>query len=161
VQGDEPLIPKALINQVALRLADDTDASMATLAEPISDIEALFNPNVVKVVRSLDGRALYFSRAPIPWDREHFVARPELLQTDAWLRHIGLYAYRAGFLYAYRHWQPASLEQLEQLEQLRALQHGHAIQVALACEVNPPGVDTAEDLARVRALMASSQEEAK
>lgn len=161
VQGDEPLIPKALIDQVALRLADDTEASIATLAEPISDVEALFNPNVVKVVRSFDGRALYFSRAPIPWDREHFAARPELLQTDAWLRHIGLYAYRAGFLYAYRDWRPASLEQLEQLEQLRALQHGHAIQVALACEVNPPGVDTAEDLARVRALMEPSQEETK
>ncbi|WP_075879173.1 3-deoxy-manno-octulosonate cytidylyltransferase [Vreelandella massiliensis] len=151
VQGDEPLIPSALINQVAWRLADDAEASIATLAEPIGEVEALFNPNVVKVVRALDGRALYFSRAPIPWDREHFAARPELLATDAWLRHIGLYAYRASFLYAYRDWPPSSLEQLEQLEQLRALQHGHAIQVALACEVNPPGVDTPEDLARVRA----------
>ncbi|WP_346798805.1 3-deoxy-manno-octulosonate cytidylyltransferase [Halomonas sp. Bachu 37] len=153
VQGDEPLIPPALIDQVAARLADDDGASMATLAEPISDIDTLFNPNVVKVVRALSGRALYFSRAPIPWDREHFARRPELLETDGWLRHIGLYAYRAGFLHEFRTWAPAMLEQLEQLEQLRALHHGHAIQVALACEINPAGVDTPEDLARVRALM--------
>ncbi|MEA2118398.1 3-deoxy-manno-octulosonate cytidylyltransferase [Halovibrio sp. HP20-50] len=154
VQGDEPLIPPALIDQVALRLAEDPEASIATLAEPISDVASLFNPNVVKVVRTLQGRALYFSRAPIPWDREHFKAPPTLLATDAWLRHIGLYAYRASFLAAYRDWPAASLEQLEQLEQLRALQHGHIIQVALACELNPSGVDTAEDLARVRALLA-------
>ncbi|CAM3825537.1 3-deoxy-manno-octulosonate cytidylyltransferase [Vreelandella rituensis] len=156
VQGDEPLIPPALINQVAARLADDDAASIATLAEPISDIDTLFNPNVVKVVRALSGRALYFSRAPIPWDRQHFQTRPALLQTDAWLRHIGLYAYRAGFLRDYLDWPPAPLEQLEQLEQLRALHHGHGIQVALACEINPAGVDTAEDLARVRALLETS-----
>lgn len=154
VQGDEPLIPPALIDQVALRLADDPEASIATLAEPINDVDTLFNANVVKVVRSLQGRALYFSRAPIPWDREHFKQSPGLLATDAWLRHIGLYAYRAGFLAAYRDWPASSLEQLEQLEQLRVLQNGHLIQVALACEVNPTGVDTAEDLARVRALLA-------
>lgn len=157
VQGDEPLIPPALINQVAERLADDEGASIATLAESISDVETLFNPNVVKVVRRFDGRALYFSRAPIPWDRERFAAQPALLETDAWLRHIGIYAYRASFLYAYRDWPPATLEQLEQLEQLRALQHGHAIQVALACEANPAGVDTAEDLERVRAHLARTQ----
>lgn len=156
VQGDEPLIPPALIDQVALRLADDAEASIATLAEPINDVASLFNPNVVKVVRSLQGRALYFSRAPIPWDREQFKQQPALLETDAWLRHIGIYAYRASFLAAYRDWPASMLEQLEQLEQLRALQHGHLIQVALACEVNPAGVDTAEDLARVRALLAPS-----
>ncbi|MGY4878129.1 3-deoxy-manno-octulosonate cytidylyltransferase [Vreelandella aquamarina] len=155
VQGDEPLIPPALIDQVAQRLADDPDASIATLAESIGDIDSLFNPNVVKVVRSLEGRALYFSRAPIPWDREHFASRPELLETDAWLRHIGIYAYRTSFLKAYRDYPPAMLEQLEQLEQLRALQHGHVIQVALASEINPPGVDTAEDLERVRQLLDS------
>ncbi|PRY66089.1 3-deoxy-manno-octulosonate cytidylyltransferase (CMP-KDO synthetase) [Vreelandella songnenensis] len=154
VQGDEPLIPPALIDQVALRLAEDEGASIATLAEPISDVETLFNPNVVKVVRSLQGRALYFSRAPIPWDREQFKAKPALLETDAWLRHIGIYAYRASFLAAYLDWPASTLEQLEQLEQLRALQHGHHIQVALACEVNPAGVDTQEDLDRVRALLA-------
>lgn len=160
VQGDEPLIPPVLIDQVALRLAADPEAAIATLAEPISDVETLFNPNAVKVVRSLTGRALYFSRAPIPWDREQFTSQPMLLETDAWLRHIGIYAYRASFLAAYRDLTPSSLEQLEQLEQLRALQHGYAIQVALACAINPPGVDTAEDLARVRALLQPQQGEA-
>ncbi|PMR68701.1 3-deoxy-manno-octulosonate cytidylyltransferase [Halomonas heilongjiangensis] len=158
VQGDEPLIPAALIDQVAARLFDDPGASIATLAEPITEVEALFNPNVVKVVRALSGRALYFSRAPIPWDREAFATRPELLETDAWLRHIGLYAYRAGFLADYRDWPPSPLERLEQLEQLRALHHGHAIQVALARVPHPAGVDTAEDLARVRALMRAGAE---
>ncbi|WFM72655.1 3-deoxy-manno-octulosonate cytidylyltransferase [Halomonas sp. CKK8] len=153
VQGDEPLIPPLLIDQVAARLFDDPDASIATLAEPISDVDTLFNPNAVKVVRALSGRALYFSRAPIPWDRDAFAHRPELLETDAWLRHIGLYAYRAGFLAEYRDWAPSPLERLEQLEQLRALHHGHAIQVALARVPHPAGVDTEEDLARVRELM--------
>lgn len=158
VQGDEPLIPPVLIDQVAQRLADDPEAAMATLAEPIGDVDTLFNPNVVKVVRSLQGRALYFSRAPIPWDREQFKTPPDLLTTDAWLRHIGIYAYRASFLATYRDLTASSLEQLEQLEQLRVLQHGHAIQVALAAAANPAGVDTPEDLARVRALLTSSED---
>ncbi|HSP57850.1 MAG TPA: 3-deoxy-manno-octulosonate cytidylyltransferase [Halomonas sp.] len=153
VQGDEPLIPPVLIDQVADRLLDDPQASIATLAEPIADVEALFNPSVVKVVRALSGRALYFSRAPIPWDRDAFTERPTLLETDAWLRHIGVYAYRASFLAEYRDWQPSPLERIEQLEQLRALHYGHVIQVALARVPNPAGVDTAEDLARVRALL--------
>ncbi|MGM0988602.1 MAG: 3-deoxy-manno-octulosonate cytidylyltransferase [Pseudomonadota bacterium] len=156
VQGDEPLIPPLLIDQVAARLFDDPDASIATLAEPISDVDTLFNPNAVKVVRALSGRALYFSRAPIPWDRDAFATRPELLETDAWLRHIGLYAYRAGFLADYRDWHPSPLERLEQLEQLRALHHGHAIQVALARVPHPAGVDTEEDLARVRELILAT-----
>ncbi|WP_218314841.1 3-deoxy-manno-octulosonate cytidylyltransferase [Halomonas sp. 18071143] len=158
VQGDEPLIPPVLIDQVAQRLADDPEAAMATLAEPIGDVDTLFNPNVVKVVRSLQGRALYFSRAPIPWDREQFKTPPDWLTTDAWLRHIGIYAYRASFLATYRDLTASSLEQLEQLEQLRVLQHGHAIQVALAAAANPAGVDTPEDLARVRALLSSSED---
>ncbi|WP_447528995.1 3-deoxy-manno-octulosonate cytidylyltransferase [Vreelandella sp. TE19] len=157
VQGDEPLIPPALIDQVAERLACDADAAMATLAEPIHDIETLFNPNVVKLVRTHAGRALYFSRAPIPWDREQFAQKPSLLNTDAWLRHIGIYAYRASFLSAYQSMAPSQLEQLEQLEQLRALQHGHIIQVALACEPNPAGVDTFEDLAKVRLLIDQAE----
>lgn len=156
VQGDEPLIPPRLIDQVAMRLHDDPGASIATLAEPIADVETLFNPNVVKVVRALSGRALYFSRAPIPWDRDSFATRPEWLETDAWLRHIGLYAYRAAFLAEYRDWSPSALEQLEQLEQLRALHHGHAIQVALAAEPNPAGIDTLEDLERIRALLTEN-----
>lgn len=161
VQGDEPLIPPRLIDQVAMRLHEDSGASIATLAEPIGDVETLFNPNVVKVVRALNGRALYFSRAPVPWDREAWgrqalAARPARLETDAWLRHIGLYAYRAHFLAEYRDWAPSTLEQVEQLEQLRALHHGHAIQVALAAEPNPAGVDTLEDLERVRAHLTTN-----
>ncbi|TDB00890.1 3-deoxy-manno-octulosonate cytidylyltransferase [Halomonas marinisediminis] len=168
VQGDEPLIPPGLIDQVAARLFDDPGASIATLAEPITEAAVLFNPNVVKVVRGQDGRALYFSRSPIPWDRESWgrefwdsesgdreaiAGSPEALEGGAWLRHIGLYAYRAAFLAEYGDWLPSPLERLEQLEQLRALHHGHAIQVALARESHPAGVDTAEDLARVRALL--------
>ncbi|SDL61238.1 3-deoxy-manno-octulosonate cytidylyltransferase (CMP-KDO synthetase) [Modicisalibacter muralis] len=160
VQGDEPLLPAALIDQVAARLVADSEASIATLAEPIDDSETLFNPNAVKVVCNRLGRALYFSRAPVPWNREAWdreawhqgpVARPGAgLGTDTWLRHIGLYAYRAGFLAEYVTWQPSPLERLEQLEQLRALHHGHHIQVALSAEPHPAGVDTAEDLERVR-----------
>lgn len=164
VQGDEPLIPPGLIDQVAARLLDDPAASIATLAEPIGDVEALFNPNVVKVVRAQSGRALYFSRAPVPWDREAWQgkawsgeASTERLDGDAWLRHIGLYAYRAGFLADYRGWPPSPLEQREQLEQLRALHYGHVIQVALAREPNPAGVDTLADLERVRALLSTTQ----
>nr|WP_298410189.1 3-deoxy-manno-octulosonate cytidylyltransferase [uncultured Halomonas sp.] len=154
VQGDEPLLPATLIDQVAARLEEDPGASIATLAESISDIDTLFNPNVVKVVRDLQGRALYFSRSPIPWDREHFASRPELLESDVWLRHVGLYAYRAGFLAEYVDWLPSPLEQIEQLEQLRALHHGHGIQVALSREPHPAGVDTLADLERVRQLLA-------
>lgn len=157
VQGDEPLLPPALIDQVAARLADDAEASIATLAEPIDDPDMLFNPNVVKVVRDTHGRALYFSRAPIPWNREMWNKETTSAPMGDnwptggnWLRHIGLYAYRAGFLSAYQEWQPTALEQLEQLEQLRALHHGHRIQVVLACAAHPGGVDTIEDLSRVR-----------
>ncbi|QJQ96389.1 MULTISPECIES: 3-deoxy-manno-octulosonate cytidylyltransferase [Halomonadaceae] len=168
VQGDEPLLPPALIDQVARRLAEDRDASIATLAEPIDDLDTLFNPNVVKVVRDLQEHALYFSRAPIPWNREAWrretwqgngtSRNAESFGSDTWLRHIGLYAYRVGFLNAYRCWPPAPLEALEQLEQLRALQQGHRILVALACQTLPGGVDTAEDLARVRDWVARNEE---
>lgn len=155
VQGDEPLLPAALIDQVAARLVADPEASIATLAEPIDDTETLFNPNAVKVVCNRLGRALYFSRAPIPWNREAWNQQPverhpARLETDTWLRHIGLYAYRAGFLAEYVAWQPSPLERFEQLEQLRALHHGHHIQVAMSAEPHPAGVDTAEDLERVR-----------
>ncbi|WP_043526738.1 3-deoxy-manno-octulosonate cytidylyltransferase [Litchfieldella xinjiangensis] len=164
VQGDEPLLPSTLIDQVAGCLADDTLASIGTLAETIDTADALFDANVVKVVRDGQGRALYFSRAPIPWDRdawrEHSPRRgqdsPEwpVSATDTpWLRHIGLYAYRVSFLNAYRGWAPSPLEKIEQLEQLRALHHGHRIQVALATERHPAGVDTASDLERVRRLV--------
>ncbi|WP_322527516.1 3-deoxy-manno-octulosonate cytidylyltransferase [Salinicola sp. LHM] len=160
VQGDEPLLPASAIDRVAVRLAADGRASVSTLAEPIHDVDTLFNPNVVKVVTDLTGRALYFSRAPIPWDRNAWKTQPPtLLETDAWLRHIGLYAYRAGFLAEYVNWQPAPLEQLEQLEQLRALQHGHLIQVATVTSSLPGGVDTLEDLERVRQHFARLSDE--
>lgn len=160
VQGDEPLLPASAIDRVAARLAADSRASVSTLAEPIHDVDTLFNPNVVKVVTDLTGRALYFSRAPIPWDRNAWKTQPPtLLETDAWLRHIGLYAYRAGFLAEYVNWQPAPLEQLEQLEQLRALQHGHLIQVATVTSSLPGGVDTQEDLERVRQHFARRSDE--
>ncbi|HSH49675.1 MAG TPA: 3-deoxy-manno-octulosonate cytidylyltransferase [Halomonas sp.] len=164
VQGDEPLIPPALIDQVAALLAADPHASVATLAEPIVEVDSLFNANVVKVVADARGRALYFSRAPIPWrregwgeDRQGSGAALDALRSGNWLRHLGLYAYRAGFLRAFQQWPPAPLETLEQLEQLRALHHGHAIQVGLAAEPHPAGVDTAEDLERVRAIVTMTQ----
>lgn len=169
VQGDEPLLPPTLVDQVALGLAADTEASIATLAEPIADGATLFNPNVVKVVRDAAGRALYFSRAPIPWDREGWSGETWAEGTQrnlaavsaqaGWLRHIGLYAYRAGFLAAYREWVPAPLEQLEQLEQLRAMHYGHRIRVDIAHDAHPAGVDTEDDLARVRALFTKDGNE--
>lgn len=164
VQGDEPLLPATLIDQVAIRLGEDSEASIATLAEPIDNVDTLFNPNVVKVVRDSRGRALYFSRAPLPWNREAWDGQrstiPSMpLESDAWLRHIGLYAYRAGFLAEYVGWPPSPLERLEQLEQLRALHHGHHIQVALCAEQHPAGVDTLEDLERVRRLFSHEEKE--
>jgi 3-deoxy-manno-octulosonate cytidylyltransferase (CMP-KDO synthetase) len=154
VQGDEPLIPPAVINQVAANLAAHAEAGIATLAEPIDDVEALFNPNVVKVVADLDGLALTFSRAPLPWARDDFVKTREALPVGVpYRRHIGIYAYRAGFLHDFVSWGPCWLENTEALEQLRALWHGVRIHVADAAETPPPGVDTPEDLERVRRLL--------
>ena len=152
VQGDEPLIPPAVIDQVAANLMTHSAAAVATLCEPIDAIDALVNPNIVKVVRDAEGMALYFSRAPVPWPREAFArTRTEMPQGQHWYRHIGIYAYRAGFLHRFVQWAPAPLELTEQLEQLRAMHHGVQIHVAPACAEVPGGVDTPEDLARVRA----------
>ncbi|KAF0863724.1 3-deoxy-manno-octulosonate cytidylyltransferase [Pseudomonas sp. LD120] len=154
VQGDEPLIPPAVIDQVAANLAAHTEARMATLAEPIEDVEALFNPNVVKVVSDLNGLALTFSRATLPWARDAFAKRRDQLPEGVpYRRHIGIYAYRAGFLHDFVSWGPCWLENTESLEQLRALWHGVRIHVADALEAPPTGVDTAEDLERVRRLL--------
>ncbi|HEX7370438.1 MAG TPA: 3-deoxy-manno-octulosonate cytidylyltransferase [Rhodanobacteraceae bacterium] len=154
LQGDEPFAPVADIRAVADVLATD-DASMATLATPIESAELWFDPNCVKVVRDLRGHALYFSRAPVPWardvlahDRTHL---PEGLQV---LRHIGIYAYRAGFLRQFANLPATPLERAESLEQLRALEHGFAIAVRLAPEPFPPGVDTEADLARAEQALA-------
>jgi len=151
VQGDEPLIPPVIIRQVAENLAKST-AGMATLAVPVTSAEEAFNPNAVKVVRDANGYALYFSRATIPWDRERFsVSREEI--GDSFLRHIGIYGYRAGFIRRYVSWEASPLEQIELLEQLRVLWYGEKIHVDVAKAIPSVGVDTPEDLQRVREAM--------
>ena len=154
VQGDEPMIPPAVINQVASNLAAHPEAGISTLAEPIDDVAALFNPNVVKVSSDINGLALTFSRAPLPWARDALAANRDELPAGVPLRrHIGIYAYRAGFLHDFVSWGPCMLENTENLEQLRALWNGVRIHVADALEAPPAGVDTPEDLERVRRLL--------
>ncbi len=158
VQGDEPLVEPALIDAVAALLAARPEASMGTAAHPVDSADDHANPNVVKVVLDASGLAQYFSRAPIPFARDHAPGQ-------AWwqagapggfapLRHIGIYSYRAGFLRSFPQLAPAPTEQLEQLEQLRALWHGHRIAVHVAQQAPGAGVDTPQDLARVRTLLA-------
>ncbi|MDX1513739.1 MAG: 3-deoxy-manno-octulosonate cytidylyltransferase [Gammaproteobacteria bacterium] len=155
VQGDEPLLPSSLILQVAENLAaSEPAADVATLCEPIDDAERVFDPDIVKVIKDQRGFALYFSRAPVPWDRQRF--SPAAGITGAapdHLRHIGIYAYRAGYLGTYVSLPPPRLENLERLEQLRILYHGGRIHVARALERPGPGVDTPKDLERVRQLV--------
>jgi 3-deoxy-manno-octulosonate cytidylyltransferase (CMP-KDO synthetase) len=156
VQGDEPLIPPAIINQVAANLSSNPSAGIATLAEPIERVESLFNTNVVKVVTDNKGFALTFSRAVLPWARDAFARdRAALPGGIPYRRHIGIYAYRAGFLSDFVSWGPCWLEQCESLEQLRALWHGVRIHVADALEAPPTGVDTQEDLDHVRRLLGA------
>ncbi|MHA0915118.1 3-deoxy-manno-octulosonate cytidylyltransferase [Kosakonia cowanii] len=152
VQGDEPMIPPAIIRQVADNLAARRDVGMATLAVPIESAEEAFNPNAVKVVMDAQGYALYFSRATIPWDRDRFAASRETIG-DSFLRHIGIYGYRAGFIRRYVSWKTSPLEQIEMLEQLRVLWYGEKIHVDVASVVPGTGVDTPEDLERVRQAM--------
>lgn len=164
VQGDEPLIPPEVIDQVASNLATNAGFAMATLCEPLHGEVQLLDPNTVKVVRDQHGRALYFSRAPIPFPRDRQLGEPgaresALLPDGCWWRHIGLYAYRVGFLQQFVAWAPAPLEQIEQLEQLRALYHGQQIHVAPACTCVPGGVDTVSDLQQVRALLERQRSE--
>jgi 3-deoxy-manno-octulosonate cytidylyltransferase (CMP-KDO synthetase) len=148
LQGDEPFAPAAGIDAVAATLAE-SDAPMSTLAAVVTDVDELLDPNVVKLVRGDDGCALYFSRAPIPWPRDAFSHdRSRMPDSGQWLRHIGIYGYRAGFLRRFAAMPPGRLEQVESLEQLRALEAGHRIAVALTPEPFPPGVDTPDDLAR-------------
>jgi 3-deoxy-manno-octulosonate cytidylyltransferase (CMP-KDO synthetase) len=154
VQGDEPLLPPEVVGRVAGLLAQRPDCAMATAAHPLADAAEFFSPNVVKVVTDAGGRALLFSRAPIPWARDAFAATREALPADlpAW-RHVGLYAYRAGFLRRFPRLPRAPIEAQENLEQLRALWHGFGIAVLPLSGPLPPGIDTAEDLAQVRALL--------
>jgi 3-deoxy-manno-octulosonate cytidylyltransferase (CMP-KDO synthetase) len=157
VQGDEPLIDPALIRATAQALFDHPAASMATVCHRIHDAADAFNPNVVKVVTDKNGYALYFSRAPIPWARDDWAdgARPDVLPDGLPMqRHIGLYAYRVGFLKAYPGLSRPGIELHESLEQLRALWHGHRIIVIESDQPIAPGVDTLEDLEKVRALLA-------
>ncbi|WP_294883205.1 3-deoxy-manno-octulosonate cytidylyltransferase [uncultured Gilliamella sp.] len=155
VQGDEPLIPPIIIDQVADNLVK-YKTGMATLAVPIVSVEEAFNPGAVKVVMDKDGYALYFSRATIPWERDRFAQLSEQNKLDSigdfYLRHIGIYAYRAGFIRQYIQWAPSALEQIEMLEQLRVLWYGEKIHVAVAKQAPAIGVDTQEDLDKVRAL---------
>ncbi len=154
LQGDEPLMPAEVINQVALNLAMNPAASAATVCTRISQADDLFDPNVVKVVTDHQGYALYFSRASIPWDRAHFAEHQTLPKEAEHYRHIGLYAYRAGFLRRFVNWPVCHHEKVESLEQLRILWHGEKIHVDQAKQIPGPGIDTEEDLERVRKMFA-------
>lgn len=157
VQGDEPLIDPALIDAVAAQLSSDKTVPMSTAVHPIAELDEWLNPNVVKAVLDGRGRALYFSRAPIPWCRDG--ARdgsPTAIPHPAPLRHIGIYGYRAGFLRGFPAMSPAPIERQEALEQLRVLWHGHPIAVFVATRAVAQGVDTADDLRRVRALVSAA-----
>ena len=154
LQGDEPFAPPDGIRAVAACLATSS-AEMATLVAPIDDMQTLFDPNVVKVVRAANGDALYFSRAPLPWDRDRFARERLGALAGDWLRHIGIYAYRAGFLRRFAAMPQGRLERIEALEQLRVLEAGARIAVAATPVPFPPGVDTEADLVRAEALLAT------
>jgi 3-deoxy-manno-octulosonate cytidylyltransferase (CMP-KDO synthetase) len=156
VQGDEPLLPSANVAQVARLLVEDPGAAVGTLATPVRSLHEFLDPNVVKVVADARGRALYFSRAPIPWHRD--AAPAGLASQSNWdgaLRHVGLYAYRCAALLRLASLPPSPLEQAERLEQLRALENGMNIRVAVAVEAPGPGVDTEADLVAAEAAMAA------
>lgn len=158
LQGDEPLIPPRIIRQVAENLESHPSASVATLCTALEHASDLFDPHVVKVVRDREDYALYFSRAPIPWDRSAFADDDvRELPHPHYFRHIGMYAYRAGFIQEYVNWPECELEKAEALEQLRVLWNGRKIHVAKALELPGPGVDTEADLTRAEALLASAK----
>ena len=157
LQGDEPLIPPELLDQLALNLLAHPQAGMATLCTPIHDARDMFDPHVVKVVRDQAGFALYFSRAAIPWERDRFGVEEDAVHEHGF-RHLGLYAYRAGFLREFATWAEAPIERLEKLEQLRALWHGVRIHVDVVAEPPGHGVDTEADWQRVAALLRARQQ---
>lgn len=155
LQGDEPLMPPGVIRQVADSLEQYSQASMSTVCSKIDTAAELFDPHIVKVVRDENDMAVYFSRASIPWDRDAFASTMEVLpEMSIHFRHIGLYAYRVGFLRQYIQWAQCDLEKMESLEQLRAIWHGHKIHVAEALEVPPAGVDTERDLEMVKSHLS-------
>ncbi len=156
VQGDEPLIDPVFIDQVARLLQDTPEAAIATCAAPIHSPEMLFNPHAVKVVRAANGHALYFSRAPIPWARDALAGGEKIIAPGLpALHHIGLYAYRAHFLALFPSLPIGPLETYESLEQLRALENGHSIAVLVTDTLPAAGVDTEQDLERVRSVFAN------
>lgn len=156
VQGDEPLIEPALIDAVAALLEQRPEASMSTAAHAIASSEEFRNPNVVKVVMDAAGLALYFSRAPIPWWRDGAARAADALPEPLPLRHIGIYGYRAGFLRRFPKLAQSPMETIEALEQLRAMWHGHRIAVHVTPFAPGPGIDTPQDLERVRRLFSSA-----
>jgi 3-deoxy-manno-octulosonate cytidylyltransferase (CMP-KDO synthetase) len=158
VQGDEPLIEPALIRTVAEHLSAHPAADMSTACHPVHDMDSMFNPNVVKVVLDAEGYALYFSRAPIPYARDAFAAKQGLPPDLPVYRHIGLYAYRAGFLKTYSQLEPALIERFESLEQLRAMWHGYRVSVAVTTQAPAAGVDTEADLLAVRRAFEASKQ---
>ncbi|MCZ6889200.1 MAG: 3-deoxy-manno-octulosonate cytidylyltransferase [Gammaproteobacteria bacterium] len=156
VQGDEPLVPPEVVNQVAALLDQHDEFGVATLSEPLRDAASVFDPNIVKVVCNTGGRALYFSRAPIPFARGRFEQTPPRALGHGWCRHIGIYAYRVGALRRFVTLPASRLEQTEALEQLRLLENGIDIVVADSCAPVPGGVDTAADVERVRRIIAAA-----
>lgn len=155
VQGDEPLMDPTLVRAVAELLEQRPEADMSTAAHPIHEVADFLNPNVVKVVPDARGLALYFSRAPIPWWRDGFAQGVQALPAPPPLRHIGIYGYRVGFLRRFPQLPPAPVEAIEALEQLRAMWHGYRIAVHTTLSAPGAGVDTPEDLARVRAIFGA------
>ena len=149
VQGDEPFIPAENIRQVAVNLANAPQCQMATLSTPIERVEDVFNPNIVKVLVNEKGESIYFSRSPIPFERDFMMANPQSANTQLYNRHIGIYAYRADYVKQYVAYAPSSLEQIESLEQLRAIWYGDKIHCEVAIAPPPVGIDTPEDLERL------------
>jgi 3-deoxy-manno-octulosonate cytidylyltransferase (CMP-KDO synthetase) len=152
LQGDEPMMPSAVIDEVAEALNARPHIDIATAAAPIQSLAEFLDPGCVKALRARDGQALYFSRAPVPWPRDGVTAGQPTRFAGAW-RHIGIYAYRVRSLLQFAAWPPTPLEEAEKLEQLRALEHGMRIHLVELSEAPPAGVDTAEDLERVRAAL--------
>ena len=155
LQGDEPMMPAQVIASVAQALRDVAGADISTAAAPIRSLREFLDPNCVKALRDPEGRALYFSRAPVPWPRDSIAAERPASFVGAW-RHIGIYAYRVRSLLQFAAWAPTPLEMTEKLEQLRALEHGMHVHVVTLPESPPAGVDTPEDLERVRASLQKS-----
>lgn len=155
LQGDEPLMPSACLDQVAALLGQRTDCEVASLYWPIDEADEVQNPNAVKVVTDLKDRALYFSRSPVPYARSYASIAEAIEEGIVWKRHLGLYAYRLAALRRYTASEPTELEMSERLEQLRIMEQGGRIAMAQACEFIPAGVDTEEDLNRVRKIIKS------